>query len=223
MSGRAHRLWREYRTLLLFLGLMALFRSVIADWNTVPTGSMLPTIVEGDRIWVDKMAYDVRLPFTHISLWRTGEPQRGDIVVFDSERAEMRMVKRVIGLPGDVVAMVDNRLNLNGQWLDYEPGEQGRGAAQGQRLREHLAGRPHPIRLYSDKPSRLSSFGPVTVPPGHYLVLGDNRDRSADSRVYGFIPRGEIVGRSRNVVMSLDYEDFYLPRGERFLIPLAGS
>ncbi len=222
MSPKLKRLWQEYRGLLSFLGLMLLFRSVVADWNSVPTGSMQPTIVEGDRIWVDKMAYDLRLPFSHISLLRTGEPQRGDIVIFDSARADKRLVKRVIGLPGEVVAMADNRLSINGVWLAYQPDEV-HAAGESLAFEEQLPGHRHPIFLRPGEQNPLRSFGPVTVPEEHYLVLGDNRDRSADSRVYGFVPRHEIVGRSRSVVMSLDYDNYYLPRSERFLTPLAGS
>lgn len=222
MHMKLQGLWKEYRGLLLFITLMLVFRSVIADWNTVPTGSMQPTIVEGDRIWVNKMAYDLRLPFSHISLLRTGEPQRGDIVIFDSERADKRMVKRVIGLPGDRVAMQDNRLNINGEWVGYELAENL--AAEGSLIfQEQLSGRPHPIRVHPGEQSQLRSFAQVEVPGGHYLVLGDNRDRSADSRVYGFVARDDIVGRSSSVVLSLDQDGYYLPRGDRFLVPLAGS
>lgn len=223
MNPRINQMWQEYRGLLLFISLMFVFRSVVADWNTVPTGSMQPTIVEGDRIWVDKMAYDLRIPFTHISVWHRGEPQRGDIVVFDSARADKRMVKRVIGLPGDVVAMVNNRLSINGMPLDYAPDHAITGIEGSLAFDEQLPERDHPIYLRPGERTPLSNFGPVQVPEGQFLVLGDNRDRSADSRVYGFIPRNEIVGRSRSVVMSLDYDDYYLPRSERFLIPLAGS
>ena len=87
MNARLSRLWQENRILLAFLLMMFMFRSVCADWNTVPSGSMKPTIVEGDRILVDRMAYDLRVPFTHFSLVHRADPRRGDIVVFDSEAA----------------------------------------------------------------------------------------------------------------------------------------
>lgn len=222
MNSKLYTLWQESRGLLLFVALMFVFRSVVADWNTVPTGSMLPTIVEGDRIFVNKMAYDLRLPFTHISLLRTGEPQRGDIVIFDSEKADKRMVKRVIGLPGDKVGMERNRLNINGRWLEYRL-ESEQGQSEKLIFQEQLAGRAHPVQFYPAESSGMRSFVPVEVPDGHYLVMGDNRDRSADSRVYGFVPRSEIVGQSKTVVMSLDYDQYFLPRRERFLLPLAGS
>jgi signal peptidase I len=195
---------------------MVLFRSAIADWNTVPTGSMKPTILEGDRILVNKMAYDLRLPFTHISLMKRADPARGDIIIFDSEAADKRLVKRVIGLPGDVVAMRDNQLWINGATLTYSDDPSAVGKSD---KIEHLLGVEHRVRwLGSD--TRLSSFRPVKVPPNHYLVLGDNRNNSADSRVIGFVPRSEIVGRSRHLVISLNYDNYYLPRSDRFLQPL---
>ncbi|HTS22527.1 MAG TPA: signal peptidase I [Casimicrobiaceae bacterium] len=213
MQGALGKLWRDYRAFGLFIVLMVIFRSALADWNEVPSGSMQPTIVEGDRILVDKLAYDLRVPLTHISLRRLGDPQRGDIVVFDSKLAQTRLVKRVIGLPGDTVAMRHNRLTINGVEARYSEA----GYAAGAILeRESYPGWSHRIELARDGGSGMSSFGPVVVPEGHYLVLGDNRDNSADSRVYGFVPRDEIVGRARTVVLSLDYDRYYLPRADRF-------
>ena len=217
MKNGLRRVWREYRGLAVFLVLMAIFRSALADWNVVPTGSMKPTIVEGDRILVNKLAYDLKLPLTHISLHRFGDPMRGDIVVFDSRAAATRLVKRVIGLPGDTVQMRDNRLTINGiaarySGIEYEP--------DATFEIESYLNMSHRIELAPAGASRFSTFGPVTVPRDHYLVLGDNRDNSADSRYYGFIPRDEIVGNAKTVVLSLDYDDYYIPRAQRFLRPL---
>jgi len=217
MKNGLRKVWREYRGLAAFLVLMAIFRSALADWNVVPTGSMKPTIVEGDRILVNKLAYDLKLPLTHISLHRFGDPMRGDIVVFDSRAADTRLVKRVIGLPGDTVQMRDNRLTINGiaarySGIEYEP--------DATFATESYLNMSHRIELARAGASRFSTFGPVTVPPDHYLVLGDNRDNSADSRYYGFIPRDEIVGNAKTVVLSLDYDDYYIPRAQRFLRPL---
>jgi signal peptidase I len=209
--------WREYRSFAIFIVLMVIFRSALADWNVVPTGSMKPTIVEGDRILVNKLAYDFNVPLTHISLHRFADPARGDIVVLDSRAADTRLVKRVIGLPGDTVEMRDNRLTINGiaarySGIDYE--------ADSTFAIESYRNMSHRIELARTGVSRFSSFGPVTVPEGHYLVLGDNRDNSADSRVYGFIPRDEIVGNAKTIVLSLDYDDYYIPRADRFFRPL---
>ena len=101
MKNGLIKAWREYRGFALFIVLMIIFRSALADWNVVPTGSMKPTILEGDRILVNKLAYDFKVPLTHISVYKFADPKRGDIVVFDSKPADTRLVKRVIGLPGD--------------------------------------------------------------------------------------------------------------------------
>ncbi len=219
MNPRLTKIWKENRSLAVFLLLMFVFRSSIADWNEVPTGSMKPTILEGDRILVQKMAYDLRVPFTHISLHKFADPQRGDIIAFDSEASDKRLVKRVVGVPGDTVELVDNILHINGQRLAYQD-IRSSGHIITDRL-EHLPGADHIIRVHKEG-SFLSSFRPVTVPTGYYLAMGDNRDNSADSRVIGLIPRNEIVGRSETVVISLDYDNYYLPRSERFLHDLQG-
>jgi signal peptidase I len=205
--------WYEYRGFTLFVILMVIFRSAVADWNTVPTGSMKPTILEGDRIFVNKLAYDLRVPLTHVSIFRIDDPKRGDIIIFDSKAADTRLVKRVIGLPGDVVEMRDNRLRINGVEARYSNVEY---AVDAIFAIESYAGMAHRIELAPTGVSQFSSFGPVKVPHGQYLVLGDNRDNSADSRVRGFIPRGEIVGDARTVVLSVDYDHYYLPRTDRF-------
>jgi len=213
MKNRLQSMWKENKSLVLFISLMLVFRSAVADWNDVPTGSMQPTIVEGDRILVNKMAYDLRVPFTHTSLVKISDPKRNDIIIFDSKVAEKRLVKRVIGLPSDRVAMENNVLTINGRQLNYQTVQTGKLA---QDKVENLLGDKHAVRL-SNHASPVASFNSIVVPKDHYLVLGDNRDNSADSRVIGFVPRDEIVGRSQKVVLSLDYDNYYLPRADRFL------
>src|SRR6266446_6832428 len=207
------KVWREYRGFAVFIVLMMIFRSALADWNVVPTGSMKPTILEGGRILVNKLAYDFKVPLTHISVYKFADPKRGDIVVFDSKAADTRLVKRVIGLPGDAVEMRNNRLTINGIEAQYSNVEY---TAYAIFAIESYGGMTHRIELAPTGASRFSSFGPVKVPQGHYLVLGDNRDNSADSRVRGFVPRGEIVGDAKTVVLSIDYDHYYLPRIDRF-------
>ena len=114
------KLLKQNRSFLIFMVLMLVFRSAVADWNSVPTGSMKPTILEGDRLLVNKMAYDIRVPFTHLSLVKIADPARGEIIIFDSVKADKKLVKRVIGVPGDIVEMRQNKLIINGQKLDYE-------------------------------------------------------------------------------------------------------
>src|SRR5271168_4257282 len=111
---RWKNVWREAKSLLMLILILTAVRSAIADWNDVPTGSMNPTIVEGDRVFVNKLAYDLKVPFTtwHLAQW--SNPKRGDIAVFFSPADGIRLVKRVIGLPGDAVEMIDDRLLING-------------------------------------------------------------------------------------------------------------
>jgi len=198
------------------------FKSAIADWNTVPTGSMKPTILEGDRIFVNKLAYDLKVPFTtkHIAEW--GGPQRGEIVVFYSPADNTRLVKRVVGLPGDTIALEDNKLFINGKALNYEPIKSsdidptpGEGMGNSYCLKEDLQGVKHSVMLHPETQSRRS-FNSITIPPGHYFMMGDNRDNSTDSRYFGFVKRDRIVGRAIDVVISLDINNKYRPRWERF-------
>lgn len=103
----------------LFIVFLLVFRGAIADWHPVPTGSMKPTILEGDVIWENKLAYDLQIPFTNISLMRTGEPKRGDIIVFTSAVADKRLIKRLVGLPGDTIEVQKNQLFINGEKAEY--------------------------------------------------------------------------------------------------------
>ena len=204
---------RENRFFIVFLFLMFVFRSSLADWNTVPTGSMKPTILEGDRIWVNKLAYDLNIPFTNISIKKFSDPKRGDIVIFDSKKADKRLVKRVIGIPGDTISMINNVIHLNDEPLKYKTTNQYQNHII---VEEKLTMMSHKIRLEGPIQNRVGQIFPLTVPDSSYLVLGDNRNNSADSRFIGFVPRKEILGRARHVVMSLNYENYYLPRSDRF-------
>jgi signal peptidase I len=215
------------KSLLLFLGLMLCFRSAIADWMYVPTGSMNPTIVEGDRILVDKAAYGLRVPFTNVRLMRGGDPQRGDIVIFPSPKDGTTLVKRVVGLPGDTLSMRDERLFINGAPLDYASTQAGADgelpiATRGEQreyFTETLGDAMHSIMVLPRR-GAMRTFGPVTVPQGQYFMMGDSRDNSEDSRYFGFVPRATIVGRAHRVAYSLDADRWYKPRGDRFFSPL---
>tara|TARA_R110002153_G_scaffold174424_1_gene327618 strand:- start:6562 stop:7212 length:651 start_codon:yes stop_codon:yes gene_type:complete len=204
---------KENWGIVLFTLVLFASRSSFADWYVVPTGSMLPTIVEGDRIFVDKMAYRLEVPFTDIEIMQTGQPKRGDIVVFNSEKAGNRLVKRLIGEPGDRIAMFDNKLIINGEPIVYQDSK------NALRKTEFLGNVAHFVQFIPVAEAR-DNFAEVIVPEGHYLVLGDNRNNSADSRYYGFVPAIEIQGKANKVLVSLDPENYYLPRKERFNEPL---
>ncbi|WP_024609474.1 MULTISPECIES: signal peptidase I [unclassified Pseudoalteromonas] len=208
-----YNFWKNNRSLIVFIALMSVFRSAVADWYEVPTGSMKPTIQEGDRILTDKMAYDLRIPFTHIPLLKLSDPKTGDIIVFDSQAADNRLIKRVIGLPGDTVALENNELVINGKKLNYA--DQRSNIDSLDKI-EDLNGLEHSIRV-ANIPSRLSGFDEITIPDDYYLAMGDNRDNSADSRVIGLIPRDELLGKAERVIVSLDYDNYYLPRKDRVL------
>jgi len=218
MKKKLATLWRDNRGLILFLLLMLVFRSAVADWNHVPSSSMHPAIIEGDRIGVNKLAYDIQLPFTGISLYKLDDPAQGEIVVFRHPETGIRLVKRVIGLPGDTLAMLDNRLILNGQPIEYTAISHGSASSD---WLETLPGASHTIRTRHTG-SGLSNVSPMQIPEGHYVMLGDNRDNSADGRVFGPVPRDTIIGRASHVVISLDTELYYLPRTDRFWQPIDG-
>ena len=213
MSINLKKLAIENKGFLIFLMLMFTFRSAVADWNIVPSESMRPTIQVGDRIWVNKLAYDIQLPFLYISLYRHSNPKRGDIVIFESAVSKVRLVKRVIGLPGDTVEMDNNHVILNGNMLPYKIEQS---SELGTILEETIDQNVHKIRLEPYRSSPLASFPKITIPNDYYFVLGDNRDNSNDSRFISFIPRDEIIGRSSSVVMSHDFDNYYLPKKDRF-------
>jgi signal peptidase I len=219
--------WREYRGTAMFLFCMLMFRSAWADWVSVPTGSMNPTIIEGDRVLVDKHVYGFRIPWTLARLTDGRDPQRGEIVVFDSPVDGTSLVKRVIGVPGDTIALDDAGLVVNGEHAAYESGDVAR---LDDLLAQTQAHRPMVFREQRVLPahdilrmpfgSPRETMPPVVVPEGMYFMLGDNRDNSADSRYIGFVPRRNIVGLASKVVVSFNPENHYIPRGHRVFHPL---
>ena len=217
--------WRDWRGFIGFIAFLLIFRSAVADWNHVPSSSMLPSILIGDRVIVNKLAYDLRLPFTFIRITQWANPERSDIVTFESPKDGRLMIKRVVGLPGDTISLRDNRLSINGQWAEYKietnnflPEQLSRPLSHTRIIRETALGEQRPIMLFKHRPAWVaSSFGPVTVPDGHYLMLGDNRDNSGDYRAIGFVPRQAILGRASSVAFSFDVDNYYLPRSNRLM------
>jgi signal peptidase I len=221
------KIWRGWvKPFLVVLIVLCTFRSAVADWNDVPTGSMRPTILEGDRVLVNKLAYDLKVPFTtwHVATW--ADPERGDVVICYAPDTGERLVKRVIGLPGQTVAMRANRLYVDGQPVATSvvgspvtrQGDSGPSTRHVFAL-ESLGGNLHGVML-TPQVKAQRSFGPLKIPPDHYYVMGDNRDASRDSRFFGTVPRDQIVGRVPAVVLSLDRENWYRPRWDRFLQPI---
>src|SRR5580658_9130362 len=158
---------KEAKPLLVMMLVLFVFRSAIADWNDVPTGSMKPTIIEGDRVFVNKLAYDLKVPFTtwHIAQW--DNPKRGDVVVFFSPADEVRLVKRVVGLPGDRIELRDNEVFVNGKGVEYEALPQkvvdelpAREQSHHQYATEELATHSHPV-MATPGFNAPRTFGPI--------------------------------------------------------------
>jgi len=219
----------EFKGFLLLVLMMFIIRSSIVDWNSVPSASMKPTIIEGDRVLVDKLAYDVRLPFLKWSITQLADPDRGDVVVINSTIADKRLIKRVLALPGDSILLLDNEVVLNDDTLIYQ-----QFAAHHDKLGSFferietitaLTGikTSYLIRVYVNQKngSPLKNMDVITIPDGFYFVMGDNRHKSDDSRLnLKLVPRSEIMGRASNIVFSSDYANYYLPRKNRWWLPL---
>jgi signal peptidase I len=204
-----------------FLLMLGFVRTAVADWNPIPSGSMRPTILEGDVVFVNRLAFDVKVPLTDVIALHTGAPKRGDIVTFTRPEDGMRLIKRIAAVPGDTIAMRDNRLTINGEAIDYarlgsvvETLAPGR-AVDAERVRETFGTDAHTIQWLSHVASR-SSFAPMVIPPDQYLMLGDNRDDSEDSRYFGLIPRERLIGRAERVIVSADIKDRWQLRLARF-------
>ncbi len=187
---------------------------------------MNPTVLEGDLVYVDKIAYDLRFPLTLHRLAKWSDPQRGDVVICFSPDDGSRLVKRVIGLPGDTIEMRDNVLIINGQTIAYTEIQPKYTEYLSRQLRgrsilamEDLDGSAHPV-MSVPSIGAVRSFGPITVPQGDYFVMGDNRDISKDSRSFGFVERKLIVGKAKGVIGSFDITDKYQPRFNRFFSAL---
>lgn len=236
-------LWGEWiRPLGQILIVVMTIRLVAIDWFDVPTGSMEPTIMVGDRILVHKWAYGLRVPFSKES-WLIGPwaaPERGDIVVCYSpdEGDEVRLVKRLVAQGGDTIEMRTGRLIINGTPAGYaeadpsvskfiDPVE----ASKFEFLTESIEGDDHAVMFERQNPQSIRDFPPIVVPEDHYVVIGDNRDNSKDSRQWntppsewgskvGFIHRKRIHGRAFAVAFSLDKSNFYVPRFSRTAKPL---
>lgn len=199
-----------------FISLLILlfaFRSSILDWNLVPSGSMIPTIKIGDVVLVNKMAYNIRIPFTKIEIMKTSDFNRGEIIIFDSESQGKRMIKRLIGLPNDTVEMKNGKLFINNSEIEYSKISDDDLSLV---LQENIGSYKYSINFNKDSESLEYSSFIAKIPEEHVLVLGDNRNNSADSRYFGYVHKSDIVGSSKRVLLSFNNEKYYIPRIDRF-------
>ena len=188
MAAKNKSVFREYAEAIVVAAILALFiRTFIVQAFKIPSGSMKNTLLVGDHLLVNKFLYGTHIPFTNIILMKIRDPKRGDIIVFKYPEDESKdFIKRVIGTPGDVVQIIAKKVYVNGKPI------------------------PEPYTIYRDDqilPKSMDAkdnFGPIFVPPRKYFMMGDNRDRSHDSRFWGFVDESKIIGKAMVLYWSWD-------------------
>ena len=203
----------EYaRSLFPVLLIVLVFRSFLFEPFKIPSGSMIPTLLVGDFIVVNKFSYGIRLPVLNRKIIDIGEPKRGDVVVFRYPKdPAVNFIKRAVGLPGDTITYRDKQLFVNGEKVKGTSA----GRFKSNEIKcttpdtdavlfdEQLGDVNHNILLHGRSRSRNGQW---VVPPGHYFMMGDNRDRSNDSREWGFVPEENLLGRAIGIWLNFDFE-----------------
>lgn len=193
---KAKSTFREYaEALIVALALAMFIRTFFVQAFKIPSGSMLPTLQIGDHLLVNKLLYGVRVPIVGTRFLSFFEPERGDIIVFVyPEDRDKDFIKRIVGVPGDVIEIRQKQLYRNGKQVDR-------------------SSEPYAQYMKGVEPGVRDNFGPVTVPEGHVFVMGDNRDHSFDSRFWGFVPYEDIKGKAFIIYWSWDGDDTWVRWG----------
>ncbi|BAO43785.1 signal peptidase I [Thiolapillus brandeum] len=212
MKTSIKNLMRGYRPLIIFAILLASFRTTIADWSPVPSGSMEPTLVPGDVVWIDKTAFGPSIPILNKKLFSWGAPRRGEVITFVPPHKDQLFVKRVIAVPGDRLRIEGMKLWVNGQLLAQGITREEADALLGE---ETIGTHTHAFKL--TRGMGMPYVGKtIQVPTGKYFVMGDHRNNSADSRFWGFVDEDKVMGRVTGIALS-----FSTRRGwDRFALPV---
>jgi len=201
---RSENLLIEYsRSFFPVLFFVLIIRSFIFEPFRIPSGSMMPTLLQGDYIFVKKYVYGLRLPVIEKKVFEVGEPQRGDVVVFRlPSDTSINYIKRVVGLPGDKIVYREHRLTINGEPVELSRDPISPTHENIPQFIENLGGREHAILIAS--PGNTMRDDIYVVPPGSYFMMGDNRDNSRDSRYIGVIKEEYLVGEAVRIWMHMD-------------------
>lgn len=215
----AHKVWQHPALDYVgsFFGVLLLvfvLRSFLYEPFQIPSGSMIPTLEVGDFILVNKFNYGVKLPILGTRIVPVGEPQRGDVVVFTPPNEKSAFIKRLVGLPGDHIRIENNRVYINDEPLDQEF-LVSRSTPEGyswQLWQETTGDTSHQIQVLVP-PGPYGRYFENVVPPGHYFMMGDNRDQSSDSRAWGFVPEANIIGEA--VAIWMNWRPWQIPSFDR--------
>lgn len=201
VSGARRTLVEYSRSFFPVLLFVLVIRSFVFEPFRIPSGSMMPTLLQGDFIFVKKFSYGLRLPVTETKILETGSPERGDVVVFRlPDDPSINYIKRVVGLPGDKIVYQRHRLTINGEEVPIE--QHPEATPEDPRFVEQLGDRQHEILITNA--AYMVRDGVYTVPEGHYFMMGDNRDNSRDSRFIDAIPETHLVGEAVRIWMHMD-------------------
>ncbi len=211
-SGFVPWAWGWIKSIALALVVWFFLRTFLVEAFRIPSGSMENTLMIGDFLFVNKALYGAEVPLIHKHLPAVREPRRGDLIVFDSVEEDIKVVKRLMGVPGDTLAMIGGRMMRNGKMLNepyviHADPLPSADPFQRQRMRQWQ------VRYLVNTDSAtyhpdLQDWGPIVIPPDSYFVMGDSRDNSHDSRMWGFLPRENVRGRPLLIYFSYDQESW---------------